>query len=58
MYEKNSEKIQTVGHIFRLRVYYRVVKKKNSSYNARIYVLYFIGSFFRHNAYYRVNLNN
>jgi len=26
MYEKNSEKIQSVGHIFRLRVYYRVVK--------------------------------
>jgi len=28
MYEKNSEKIQFVGHIFRLRVYYRVVKNK------------------------------
>jgi len=28
MYEKNSEKIQTVGHIFRLRVYYKVVKNK------------------------------
>jgi len=25
MYEKNSEKIQLVGHIFRLCVYYRVV---------------------------------
>jgi len=68
MYEKNSEKIQSVGHIFRLRVYYRVVKNKkifklqyfffwqNSSYNARIYVLYFTGSFFRHNVYYKVNL--
>jgi len=28
MYEKNSEKIKHVGHIFRLRVYYRVVKNK------------------------------
>ena len=27
MYEKNSEKIQLVGHIFRLCVYCRVVKK-------------------------------
>jgi len=25
MHEKNSEKIQLVGHIFRLCVYYRVV---------------------------------
>ena len=59
MYAKRSEKIQPVGHIFRLRVYYKVVKnKKNSSYNARIYVLYFRESFFRHNVYYRVNLNN
>jgi len=59
MYEKNCEKIQPVGHIFRLHVYYKVVKiRRNSSYNARIYVLYFTGSFFRHNVYYRVNLNN
>jgi len=28
MYEKNSEKNQYVGHIFRPRVYYRVVKNK------------------------------
>ena len=28
MYAKNSEKIQPVGHIFRLRVYYRVLKNK------------------------------
>jgi len=26
MYEKNSEKIQHVGHIFRLHVYYRLSK--------------------------------
>jgi len=30
--------------------------RRNSSYNARIYVLYFTGSFFRHNVYYNVNL--
>ena len=29
MYEKNSEKIRLVGHIFRLRVYYRVFKNNN-----------------------------
>jgi len=28
MYGKNSEKIKHVGHILRLRVYYRVVKNK------------------------------
>jgi len=32
--------------------------RRNSSYNARIYVLYFTGSFFRYNVYYMVNLNN
>ena len=59
MYEKNSEKIQHVGHIFRLHVYYRLSKiRRNSSYNARIYVLYFVGSLFRHNVLYKVNLNN
>jgi len=26
--KKNSEKIESVGHTFRLRVYYRVVKNK------------------------------
>ena len=57
MYEKNSENIQSVRHIFRLRVYYRVVKNKKFKLQARIYVLYFTGSFFRHNVYYMVNLN-
>jgi len=28
MYGKSSAKIQPVGYIFRLRVYYRVVKNK------------------------------
>jgi len=32
--------------------------RRYSIYNARIYVLYFTRSFFGHNVYYRVNLNN
>jgi len=31
MYGKNSEKIQHVGHILRLREYYRVVKNKKET---------------------------
>jgi len=32
--------------------------RKYSSDNAKIYILYITESFFRHNVYYRVNLNN
>jgi len=69
MYGKNSEKSQHVGDIFRLHIYYRVVKnKKKFKFLWRkeeiqvtmleYTVLYFTKLFFKHNVYYRVNLNN
>ena len=58
MYKKNSEKNLFVTFLDYAYIIGWSKIRRNSSYNSRIYVLYFIGSFFRHNVYYRVNLNN
>jgi len=57
MYERNSEKFNLwVTFLDYAYIIGWSKIRRNSSYNGRIYVLYFTGLFFWHNVYYRVNL--